>query len=81
MQEEETVPRSLRKQPPETLNVSGNDRRQSQIPLPTKKRVSNEGQVAAKEEDDRRQSQIPLPTRKKKIHGHGKRQAKEEDTA
>jgi len=75
MQEEETVPRSLRKQPPETLNVSGNDRRQSQIPLPTKKRVSNEGQVAAKEEDDRRQSQIPLPTRKKKIHGHGKRQA------
>jgi len=78
MQEEETVPRSLRKQPPETLgqmNVSGNDRRQSQIPLPTRKRVSNERQVAAKEEDDRRQSQIPLPTRKKKIHGHGKGQA------
>ena len=76
MQEEETVPRSLRKQPPETLNVSGNDRRQSQIPLPTRKRVSNEGQVAAEEEDDRRQSQIPLPTRKKKkTNGHGKGQA------
>jgi len=69
MQEEETVPRSLRKQPPELLgqmNVSGDDRRQSQIPLPTRKRVSNERQVVAEEEEGRRQSQISLPTRKKK---------------
>jgi len=72
-QEEEIVPRSLRKQPPELLgqmNVFGDDRRQSQIPLPTRKRVSNERQVVAEEEEDRRQSRIPpLPTRKRKTHG------------
>jgi len=74
MQEEETVPRSLRKQPPEILgqmDVSDDDTdvilvltRENIARRPKRKRVSNERQVAAGEEEEIEMSQVPINIKK-----------------